>query len=169
MRANTETNEFERLYTAYSADVFRFLLYLTGNWELAQDLASETFVRAWTTDVPIRTETAKAYLFTIARNLYTAHLRAFRGEVPDDSDLSIPAAQASGLEARDELAHTLRDLNRIAEGDRAAFVMAVFEELGYEEVARALGITAGAVKARVFRARLRLTELRQQRESRSSK
>jgi len=50
-------------------------LFLCGNAALADDLTSDTFVRAWTSRGKIRETTVKAYLFTIARNLYRDHLR----------------------------------------------------------------------------------------------
>ena len=62
--------DFEDLYQRYARDVYRFALYLCGNKALAEDIASETFVRVWTVRDAIRTESVKAYLFTIARNLH---------------------------------------------------------------------------------------------------
>ena len=55
--------------------VRRFARHLSGNASQADDLTQEAFVRLWTTSSPIRTETVRAYLFTIVRNL---HRRAHR-------------------------------------------------------------------------------------------
>ena len=41
-------SEFQALYQKYAHDLFRFALYLTGNRAEAEDIVSETFVRAWT-------------------------------------------------------------------------------------------------------------------------
>jgi DNA-directed RNA polymerase specialized sigma24 family protein len=60
----------ETLYETYSRDVFRFALYLSGNWQDAEDITSETFVRAWVAEDSIRMATIKGYLFAIARNLF---------------------------------------------------------------------------------------------------
>ena len=51
---------FEELYTTYSPDVYRFANWLTGNPDDAQDIMSDTFVRAWMNFSIIRTETLKA-------------------------------------------------------------------------------------------------------------
>lgn len=162
-----ESAIFEELYRCYAEDVFRFSLYLSGNWVLAQDLTSEAFVRAWIAAVPVQVGTAKAYLFTIARNLFLDSLR--REPPPTELPPSLEATPAVSPEIREELARTLDDLRQIAEGDRSALVMAVFEEMSYEEIARTLGVSVGAVKSRIFRARLRLSELRQQRLVRRTK
>jgi sigma-70-like protein len=48
---------FGELYARYAQDVYRFALYLSGDRHEAEDITSETFVRAWTATVPIRTWT----------------------------------------------------------------------------------------------------------------
>ena len=166
MRTPNEIRAFEELYRSYAVDVFRFSLYLSGNRAVAQDVTSETFVRAWTAKEPVRTATAKAYLFAIARNVYLSSRRRRVPEIEVPDMLASPDNQADSYNHRTELAATLEDLTLVAEGDRTALVMAVFEEMSYDEVGRALGISVGAVKARVFRARMRLIELRDQKAHR---
>jgi hypothetical protein len=77
---------FHGVYSRYSADVYRFAYWLTGNADDAQDITAETFVRAWTAPEEPRMETVKAYLFTIARNLHRKQWRRqSRLEVLDES------------------------------------------------------------------------------------
>jgi hypothetical protein len=57
--------DFETLYRRYGRDVYRFALFLCGRPEQADDIAAETFVRAWTSPEPMRVGTVKAYLFTM--------------------------------------------------------------------------------------------------------
>ena len=66
---------FHQLYEAHAADVYRFAYWLAGDSSEAEDITSETFIRAWVKHSSIRTETLKAYLFTIARNLYLENQR----------------------------------------------------------------------------------------------
>src|SRR5258705_4810560 len=66
---------FHELYSRYAEDVYRFAHWLSGNPDDAQDITSETFVRAWTAPEEPRMETVKAYLFTIARNLHRKQWR----------------------------------------------------------------------------------------------
>ena len=51
------------LYSQYAPDVYRFALGLCGDPAWAEDITSETFVRAIVSPTSIRAETAKAYLF----------------------------------------------------------------------------------------------------------
>jgi RNA polymerase sigma-70 factor, ECF subfamily len=70
---------FQELYERYYPDVYRFALFLTGDHARAEDLAADTFVRAWIVRERITAATVRAYLFTIAKNL---HRDARRRERP---------------------------------------------------------------------------------------
>jgi len=142
--------------------VYRFALYLSGNRHEAEDVTSETFVRAWTATVPIRTATAKGYLLTIARNLYLQRLggRKHRHVALDDQLRDPRASTEARAEQNSELRVVLAGLQRLPEGDRAALVMRALDELPYEEIARALHISLSAAKVRVHRARLALADIR---------
>src|SRR5215475_8725374 len=74
-RTGARMTDFSAMYSRYAADVFRFALFLSGDRGEAEDITSETFVRAWTAPGPIEASTVKGYLFTIARHLYLKTLR----------------------------------------------------------------------------------------------
>ena len=59
-----EMMDFQDLYDSYAPDVYRFSLWLSGNRTDAEDVTSETFVRAWARRETIRTRTLKAYLLS---------------------------------------------------------------------------------------------------------
>ena len=154
-------SDFSELYSRYAPDVYRFALYLSGNRHEAEDVTSETFVRAWTATVPIRTATAKGYLLTIARNLFLQRLGRKSRHVALDDQLRDPRASAEArAEQNSELQVVLAALQRLPEGDRAALVMRALDELPYEEIARALQVSLSAAKVRVHRARLALADIR---------
>ena len=72
---------FQDLYESYAAEIYRFAFWLVGDGLEAEDITSETLVRAWTSSSPIRTSTLKAYLFSIARNVYLNRQRKRKREV----------------------------------------------------------------------------------------
>jgi RNA polymerase sigma-70 factor, ECF subfamily len=148
---------FEQLYVAYSPDVYRFANWLAGNSADAEDITSETFVRAWRNFDAVRTETLKAYLFTIARNIYLESLRKdHRHDILDESrpDATPPAQKR--LEDQSDLDLLRRILQTLPEIDRSTFVMRVQSDLSYAEIARVLQLTESAVKVKVHRVRKRL-------------
>lgn len=153
--------DFSALYRKHAPEVFRFALYLSGERAEAEDITSETFARAWASPETIRVATVKAYLFTIARNLFLQGLR--RRSRQAELSPETPDAQPSQLartEQRAELRAVLARLQRLPEIDRAALLMRSLEEMPYEEIARTLGISLPAAKVKVHRARLALADLR---------
>jgi RNA polymerase sigma-70 factor (ECF subfamily) len=157
-----ESIEFGRLYERYASDVMRFALFLTGSRAEAQDITSETFVRAWIDSDRIRVGTVKAYLFMIARNL---HVDWRRGEARKDAlavDLADPSAgPESESGSRSELRLVMRLLQQLPEVDRAALLMRTLEELPYESIATVLDLSTVAARVKDHRARARLQELRE--------
>jgi RNA polymerase sigma-70 factor, ECF subfamily len=151
--------EFGAIYERYAGDVLRFALYLSGNRADAEEIAAETFVRAWIATGEIRVTTIKAYLFSIARNLYIERYRrrgrdgSMPGDVPDEA----PGPEAAAR-SRDELDAVMAALRAMPEVDRAAVLMRA-DDLPYDDIARALGITLAAARVKVHRARLKLTAL----------
>ena len=67
--------DIENLYERYAGDVRRFALYLCGDVAMADEITSDTFMRAWMAAGRIRQPTVKSYLFSIARNAYIDLLR----------------------------------------------------------------------------------------------
>src|SRR4029077_2467904 len=67
--------DFHSLFERHSGDVYRFSLYLSGDPSLAEEILQETFVRAWVMPGEISGGTVKAYLLTIARNMYRAEMK----------------------------------------------------------------------------------------------
>ena len=153
-------NDFETLWKTHSQAVHRFAFHLTDDASLAEDLTSETFVRLWTSRAPLRPTTIRAYLFTITRNLYLAHLRRKHRHLPlSEEPVSTDPGQERAL-THDERSRSLtRALQRLGEEDRAALLLRGEQGVGYEELATILGISKTAARVRVHRARLRLKKL----------
>lgn len=62
--------DIEKIYRIYFDDLYRFLLYLCKNKEVAQDICSESFIRAMKNIETIEDSKVKAYLFQIGKNTY---------------------------------------------------------------------------------------------------
>ena len=153
------------LYESYAADVYRFAYWLSGETAEAEDITSETFVRAWARRDDSRTETLKAYLFVIARNVYLEQLRRDRRRVPlEDVHPDPGPGPDRHVEARQELGRVRDLLLGLSETDRAAFLLRVRHGLPYEETARVLGISVVAAKVKVHRVRRMLLRDRMKRE-----
>ena len=155
-----DTVAFSSLYRRHARDVHRFALFLSGDASLADDIVSETFVRAWHVRSRLDLATVKAYLFTIARNLYLRQRQRASRLAPLDERLTDPGpGPHERVRARRDLDAVLAAMQQLPEIDRAAVLMRANDELPYEEIAKALGISVSSAKVKVHRARLKLAEI----------
>jgi len=161
--------DFHSLYEAHARTVFRFAYALSGDRTVAEDITSETFVRAWIARDRVDLTTVVGYLLTIARHLYLEGRRRDGRHAALEVD---PADSAPGPHAvaagRAELDLVLADLQALPEADRAALLMRAEDRMSYDEIGAALGLSPSTVKVKVHRARRRLAERRLERERRSS-
>ena len=145
---------FRELYERHYRDVYRFALFLTSDPSRAEDLTADTFVRAWTARDRIRQATVRAYLLTITRNLYRDSRRtppsfvALNDTLPDERPGVEVHVQHSSM-----LQSVRMRLRQVAKADRHALLLYIVRDMSYAEIAKTLGISVGAVKSRIFRAR----------------
>jgi len=148
---------FQDMYESYANEVYRFSLWLAGDSSEAEDITSETLIRAWVHNSKIRTETLKAYLFTISRNIYLQHQRKKKRQVVLEDVHPDPAPGPDKLtESQLQLQQVQRVLQALPEIDRTAFVLRVQHELSYVEIARVLELSLSASKVKVYRVRKKL-------------
>lgn len=157
MYARDNMITFHEIYERHARDVYRYAYWLAGSAEDADDITSETFARAWAGRDEIRTETVKAYLFAIARNIYVKGLRHTKRQSDLNPNHSDPKPAPEQLvESKLELNRAMNAIQSLPEVDRAAFLLRVQHELPYEEIARTLQLPLTTVKVKIHRARLKL-------------
>jgi RNA polymerase sigma factor (sigma-70 family) len=143
-------------------DVYGYLLYLTKNWALAEDLTSETFetaLRRWKR-FDARRGTHRAWLLAIARSTALDWFRADsrrrkREERAEAADPRHESESVFGGTFSAELEEALQALNA---GEREVIALRIVLDLDGEETARLLGITTTAVSTRLHRALAKLEE-----------
>jgi RNA polymerase sigma-70 factor, ECF subfamily len=152
--------DFHSLFEQHSRDVYRFALYLSGDPSRAEEITQETFVRAWVMPGEVCGGTVKAYLLTIARNLYRAEGKRGARRVALDGTLPDPRPGPEAVVCvRLELEAVLEALQALPEVDRAALLMHAQDGLPYAVIASALGLSIPAVKVRIHRARIKLRRM----------
>ena len=153
------TDYFREIYSNYARDVYRYAYWLCQNTAVAEDITSETFARAWAGREKIRTETVKAYLLTIARNLYLKQQP--RNDLLTEIDYSIesllPTPERS-VENKLLLEKVSIYLNEQNELDRSAFLLRTVYEMPYAEISRILNISVSNAKVKIHRIRLKIAE-----------
>ena len=122
--------DIENLYERYAGDVRRFALYLCGDVTMADEITSDTFMRAWMAADRIRQPTVKSFLLTIARNAYTDLLR--RGARHTQVDENMPDTQISAHTQMEQIAEVravLLALQPLPEMDRTVLLMRALDEM----------------------------------------
>lgn len=155
---------FEELVKATSAEVYTLAFRLTGNQEDAQDVVQEAYVRAYRGLKRFRGDARfTTWMYRITANCAATHLKKRhrdRHDVLDhDEDVvdiqpdSDPERRAGGADERRLLQEALRSLSPEM---RAVVVLRDIYDLPHEAIAAELGITEGAAKVRLHRARKKL-------------
>ncbi len=150
------------LYQAYRDDVYRYLLGITRDPGLSEDLLSETFCAALSGLAGFRGEgTAKAWLLSIARNKWYDHLRR-RGKVTEerlmDLYISDTAPGPEALVLRKEAARRAMELLEKEEPRAREIVKLRLEGYAFAEIGRKLGIREGSARVVDFRTRKKIKE-----------
>lgn len=150
---------FREVYERYSQDVYRYVYWLCHNTAVAEDITSETFARAWAGRERIRTETVRAYLFTIARNIYLKQQpkenRITKLDVNLASLLPHPEQDVENRLLLEQITTYLNEQNEI---DRSAFLLRMVYEMPYAEISRVLNISVSNAKVKIHRVRLKIAQ-----------
>lgn len=149
------------LFERHHKPLFRYFVYQTRDRQLAEDLVQDVFFRMLRYRVSYDpAQSFTAWMYQIARNANLDQAAKRRGEVLNFEELlekrPEPSAkqptQQERLERTQDLALLRRALERLPADKRELLVMARFQNLKYEDIARVLGCEVGTVKVRVFRA-----------------
>ncbi len=156
---------FDALLARQRGPVLHFLYRMVGNQAVAEELAQEVFLRVYRARTAYE-PSAKftTWLFRIATHVALNHLRDRKGERGMES-LDVEAYEAKPRQVPDprpnveqEMLREVR-LDRVREAiqnlpgrQRAAVLMHKYQEMGYAQIAAALGCSEPAVKSLLFRA-----------------
>ena len=166
-----DTRAFEVLVLRYQARIVNYASAMVRDAGAAEDVAQETFVRAWRGLGRFRGESSfKTWLYRIATNVARTHLdrHGRQARIADRSlddeaeplqagDVPSPAPDAETSLVRREAID--RALSELPDELRLALVLRDVEGLDYKEIAGVTGAPIGTVESRIFRARRRLRTL----------
>ena len=159
LREAQKRNRFEALVREYSADLFRYAMWMCGNEALARDLVQETFLRAWKALHRLQDEKAvKSWLITILRREYA---RTFERKVPPIANLDTVAEPESSEpepEEHVEIRLLRASMANLPKKYREPLLMQVVMGYSCQDIADELGINKNAVMTRLFRARQQLKD-----------
>ena len=159
---------FGALFDRHARTLFRYLVRRLGPDE-ADSLLGEVFRIAFEkrSTYDLERENARPWLYGIATKLVAKHhrsearrIRASARLVAQRQPQEDPGDRiAAAIDAADLWPRVADAVTELPEGERDALLLFVWEELGYDEIAAALGVPVGTVRSRLNRARMRMREL----------
>jgi RNA polymerase sigma-70 factor (ECF subfamily) len=172
----TDADLFEAFVRRYQDMVFATAVRLLGNPTEAEDVAQTVFLRAFQRFEELGpSPTAAGWLKTVTRNACLNHLSRYRrrwrffselestdqkSEEFDQSErVSVPPSITEDLEHAQRQEQLERALRRLPDHQRVPLVLFHFEDLSYQEIAAALGVSLGKVKTDIHRGREALRQL----------
>jgi RNA polymerase sigma-70 factor, ECF subfamily len=153
---NMDEAAFGAFYAETARPLFGYLLRVSGDRALAEDLMQESYCRLLSADLPEMSRSEnRRYLFRIATNLLHDRWRKHKEDPLPDNVLetsSTPPALDAKLEMR-------RAFEQLKPRERELLWLAYVEGSNHNEIADYTGLRAGSIRMLLFRARRRLMEL----------
>ncbi|MCL2833530.1 MAG: RNA polymerase sigma factor [Treponema sp.] len=165
MKNDAANGEFQKLYKTVFPILFRVAYRIAGSEEAAEDLCQESFFRLYEKKMVFpNPEEAKYWLIRVVKNAALnyakrkmrerkAYQKAFR------EDTRVEETGENLLLKKETRSEVLKAMEQLPENLKTVLILKEYAELNYKEIGRALGISEGNVKVRVFRARERLAGL----------
>ena len=159
IKSKRDAEAYGEIYDQYIAKIYRFIFFKVGRAEDAEDIASETFLRAWqyiNEGKPVKY--LNALLYSIARNLVIDHFRQkkSKSEVALDyetmENIGDENKTIKNIEVGQEMKQILESLQSLKDEYREVIVMHYIDELGVGEIAEILGKSNGNVRVLLHRA-----------------
>jgi RNA polymerase sigma-70 factor (ECF subfamily) len=157
--------EFRKLYDTVFPILFRVAYRIANSEEAAEDLCQDAFFRLYEKGMNFPSlDDAKYWLIRVVKNAALnyakrkdrerkAYQKAFR------EDTRVQETGEAVVLKKEMRAEIQEALNQLPENLRVVLILKEYAELNYKEIGKALGISEGNVKVRVFRARERLANI----------
>lgn len=144
-----QEENYQELFSEHIDSLRNFLYYKCGDLEQAEDLAQESFVKLWEKCAEVIWETARGFLFTVAKRLFlnkVSHDKVvlnFQKENSDEKQDVDPEFVLQHKEFQEKLEKAIGEL---PERQRQIFLLNRIDKLSYKEVADVMNISVKAVE-----------------------
>ena len=154
--------DFESIYRQYFKDVYIFLLGLTSNDDIAQEITQETFVKALKAiDSFDGSKDIRAWLFTIAKNSYFTYLKRqsrFTKQSYDENSISSSPDMEGQLIDEESTFLIHQFLHTMEEPYKEVFSLRVFGELPFEKIGILFGKSSNWARVTYYRAKKKIQD-----------
>jgi len=152
LKSGIEKEEFVGLFSQLYKPVKNFIYYKTGDIDLADDIAQDTFLKVWEIRKDVRMATVKSLLYTIAGNLcknrfsHQQIIFEFAGRFESKER---PPSPEFEMELKEFHIRLQQAVGTLSEKNRVVFLMNRADGYTFKEIAENLGLTVKAVEKRM--------------------
>ncbi len=142
------------MYAQYTDDIYRFMLVHVRDSALAEDLTSDTFLKAWNKIDSFDWRHSRGWLYAIARNTLADHWRKHK-PLPLDEKIEIPDNKPANDEIMDkkiEAKRLVKALSTLPDEMKSVVLLRFMQNYSVRQTAESLGITESNVRVIQFRA-----------------
>ena len=142
---------FKEYFDTYFDSIKNFIYYKTGDIDIAEDLSQDVFLKLWENMSNLKHQTVKAYIYTIASNIYKNHYNRKKVEYNfqvNFSDLNSESPEFI-METNEFNKQLQKSIEKIPEKSRIVFLMNRIDQLTYSEIAERLDLSVKAVEKRM--------------------
>jgi RNA polymerase sigma-70 factor (ECF subfamily) len=152
-KTNMDEDKFPAFYEATARPLWAYLVRVSRDRDVADDLLQESYCRFLTAKLPAMNEAeCKSYLYRIATNLLRDRWRRQERE----PEAAKPDIGESGFETRAELRQAFQELKP---RERQLLWLAYVEKFSHNEIAGVTGLRSGSIRLLLFRARRSLADM----------
>lgn len=147
------------MYKRYVNDLYRYLISLSKDHFIAEDLVQDAFYRAYLALADYEISNIKAWLFKVAYHAFIDYQRKNKRIIIENTlntDDTVEESAEKNMLARESLRLLLKDLNLLKHYEKQAILLCDFHELTYQEAAEILELKLNTFKSHLRRGRKKL-------------
>jgi len=146
---------YSSIYNAQANDLYNYLFYKFGDKQTAEDIVQESFIKLWNNCAKIIFDKAKAYLFSVASNMFIDVKRhdkvvlKYQNSKPGKLNIETPEFV---IEEKEFMVKLQKTIGSLPDKQREVFLLNRIDKKTYKEIANMLNISVKAVEKRMHNA-----------------
>ena len=156
------SKEFEGYYDTYAGKIYSYIMRKVGSSELAEDLCSEVWIKALRFfDAHIQDESHfRSWIYVIARNSVIDYYRTQKSQVSFEEigEIAFHDDMVHELQIKQELQAVQEYMKHFSENEKEIFILRMWDDLAYKEIAEITGKSVDACKKSVSRSMEKLQQ-----------